>query len=160
MPPTCPSLTQRTTTLRKRVTSAAAAIVIVLAIVAVYEYYPRSQKVVEINLTARQWYYDAVLVKSTDPAARATTAKTSDTFANTTIVVTKGDLVLINLTTADVEHGFAISGYLEQVGLHTVRPGQSVTITFAANTRGSFIFYCTHYCGHGHSVMFGTLIVL
>jgi heme/copper-type cytochrome/quinol oxidase subunit 2 len=117
------------------------------------------QRLVEINLVARQWYYDATIINKTDPIAQAMTIKTSNSFANTTIVVSKGDLVIIHFRTGDVSHGFAINGY-PNVGPYEVTPGQIVTIRFTADKAGIFIFYCTEFCGAGHAEHRGTLIVL
>lgn len=147
---------------RKLITLAIAAVLMVLALAFVYQYYPitpQPQRIVEIDVVAKQWFFDAVLVDSTDPKARVTTIPTPNSLANTTIVVTKGDLVIIHLRTSDLPHGFAIRGYPD-VGPYEVTPGQTVTIRFTANQVGTFIFYCTVFCGPGHTDHKGTLIVL
>ncbi len=146
----------------KRLLTAMAALSILVALVFVYVNYPISpqpQGTVEIDLTAKQWFFEATLVSSTDPNASATTIHTSTSFANTTIVVRKGDLLIIHLRTGDVPHGFAINGYPD-VGPYEVTPGQTVTFRFTANQAGLFIFYCTVFCGPGHPNHKGTLMVL
>lgn len=144
---------------------AGVAIVVLLAALGLFvviQYYPSftsSQRIVEINLVARQWYYDAMIINKTDALAQAITIKTSNSFANTTIVLMKDDLVIIHYRTEDVPHGFAINGYPE-VGPYEVTPGQTVTFQFTADKAGTFIFYCTVFCGPGHPEHRGTLIVL
>jgi len=147
---------------RKRLLPAMAALSILVALVFVYVNYPISpqpQGTVEIDLTAKQWFFEAILVSSTDPNASATTIPTSTSFVNTTVVVRKGDLLTIHLRTGDVPHGFAIRGYPE-VGPYEVTPGQTVTFRFTANQAGVFIFYCTVFCGQGHPNHKGNLIVV
>ncbi len=138
-----------------------ATILIVVGLAFIYQYFPIStqpQRTVEIEMVAKQWFFDAILVNSTDPNAHAITIPTTDSFANTTILVSKGDLVIIRFRTGDVPHGFAIRGYPD-VGPYEVTPGQIVTIRFTANQAGTFIFYCTVFCGPGHPDHRGTLIV-
>jgi len=137
-------------------------VVVVAALALTFFYYPlapRPQRTVEINMVARQWYFNATIAKSDDPNARATTILLPGSSANTTIVVTKGDLVIIHLSSGDVTHGFAIRGYPD-VGPYEVTPGQTITIQFTAEQAGTFTFYCTVFCGPGHSGHEGTLIVM
>ena len=56
----------------------------------------------------------------------------------------------------DVEHGFAIPEF----GINeNLAPGKSVDIEFTADMAGSYSFFCSVYCGSGHTSMRGTLIV-
>lgn len=77
-------------------------------------------------------------------------------FSPSTITVNQGDTVVLNLTTADVPHGFSLS----QFGVsETITPGKTKTVEFVADTAGTFTFACTVVCGSGHTGMSGSLIV-
>jgi cytochrome c oxidase subunit 2 len=77
-------------------------------------------------------------------------------FAPDVIKVKKGNKVILNITSEDVEHGFTI----EEYNINKIIPaGESITIEFIADKAGSFDFYCSIYCGVGHSNMRGRLIV-
>ncbi len=70
--------------------------------------------------------------------------------------VDAGDTVTINLTSADVVHGFYLDGY----GLSVqTDPGQTASLTFVANRSGSFRFRCNVTCGAMHPFMIGKLTV-
>lgn len=74
------------------------------------------------------------------------------------LVVNKGDLVTLKLTSADVIHGFSLKGY----GIFIedgVRPGKVRLVTFKADKPGVFTFSCNIICGDHHKNMQGTLIV-
>ena len=74
------------------------------------------------------------------------------------ITVKYGTKVTLKITALDVSHGFQ----LEEFGIYNVQTpvGQTVSITFTANQRGTFKFYCTVICGVGHSDHFGHLTVV
>ncbi|HEX6177989.1 MAG TPA: IPT/TIG domain-containing protein [Thermoanaerobaculia bacterium] len=88
-----------------------------------------------INITARQFVFDV----------------TSDAEIN------QGDSVTINVTAADVTHGFFLEQYMNQ-GL-TIDPGETVTVNFIAALPGTFTYFCSFFCGEGHGNMFGRLTV-
>lgn len=77
-------------------------------------------------------------------------------FNPSTIRVNQGDLVRITVESTDVSHGIAIREYDINVELP---PGQTKIIEFTADKKGTFNFYCSVFCGSGHSRMTGTLIV-
>lgn len=72
------------------------------------------------------------------------------------ITVNKGDKVKLTITSVDVSHGFAISDFNINKRLE---PGQTTNIEFIADKSGTFTFFCSVQCGHGHSRMKGQLIV-
>lgn len=72
------------------------------------------------------------------------------------IRVKKGNRVILNITSADVEHGFAIDEYNIN---KTIPEKETVTIDFIADKVGQFEFYCSVYCGSGNSNMRGKLVV-
>ena len=77
-------------------------------------------------------------------------------FIPSTITVNQGDKVRLNIKSVDVTHGFAISEF----GIsENLRPGKTVTVEFTADKKGEYTFFCSVYCGGGHSGMRGKLIV-
>ncbi len=77
-------------------------------------------------------------------------------FEPSTITVNKDDRVRLIIDNIDVDHGFALSAF----GINEkLLPGQVHTIEFTADKSGSFSFFCSVFCGSGHSGMRGTLIV-
>ena len=77
-------------------------------------------------------------------------------FEPETITVSEGDTVILHLTTEDVSHGYSISEF----GVHaSFGPGETKTVEFVADKKGTFTTHCSVPCGSGHSSMKGTLIV-
>lgn len=77
-------------------------------------------------------------------------------FAPNALKVNKGDTVKISITSSDVPHGFNLSAF----GINkTITPGETATVEFVADKTGSFPFFCSVFCGSGHSTMRGTLVV-
>ena len=90
-------------------------------------------KIKEFDMTARQWEFEP-----------------------STITVKEGDKVKLNIKSIEGTHGFAISEF----GINeNLRPGETVTVEFIADKKGEYIFFCSVYCGEGHSGMRGKLIV-
>lgn len=77
-------------------------------------------------------------------------------FSPASITVNQGDTVVLNLTTADVPHGFSLPQFDVN---ETITPGKTKTVEFVADTAGTFSFACSVVCGAGHSGMTGTLVV-
>lgn len=77
-------------------------------------------------------------------------------FAPSTIIVKKGDHVIVHLTSTDVKHGFGIDEYGIKSSFDRNNP---TTVEFTADKPGTFEFYCSVPCGPGHRDMAGTLIV-
>ena len=77
-------------------------------------------------------------------------------FTPDTITVNKGDTVILNIESIDVSHGFSISEF----GVNEVlQPGITTRVEFVADEEGTYRFFCTVFCGSGHSTMNGQLIV-
>ncbi len=85
----------------------------------------------------------------------AVTAKQYE-FVPAKITVKEGDIVRLTLTTADVRHGLMIHGYDVNI---VVDKGESKTVEFLADKKGTFHFHCSVYCGSGHKRMHGDLLV-
>lgn len=97
---------------------------------------------VRFRLTERAWTYDPAIIR-----------------------VKKGQIVEVTFEPTDnglgVGHGFAISGYDEDVFLNGAMVGAPKTVKFRANRAGKFIFYCSTQCSTEklHPLMNGTFIV-
>ena len=72
----------------------------------------------------------------------------------------QGDLVTIAVTnieqTTDELHGFGLLDYNLNI---VIDPGETKTITFKADKKGVFPYYCTNFCSALHQEMQGYLIV-
>ncbi|MBV9210067.1 MAG: cupredoxin domain-containing protein [Acidobacteria bacterium] len=91
------------------------------------------QPVVEIHITAKKF-----------------------SFVPQTITVQKGQRVKLIVTSADVEHGFAV----KELRIHErIEAGQTKSIIFTPEEVGRFRIYCSVYCGDGHDEMTGELVV-
>lgn len=79
-------------------------------------------------------------------------------FEPATIRVKQGTHVQLVLTTRDVPHGFSLSAFDVS---KNILPGQTATVTFVADKRGTYTFGCDVACGTGHQEMqqAGTLVV-
>lgn len=77
-------------------------------------------------------------------------------FEPSTIRVKYLDTVILEVTSADVDHGLSIPEF----GVSTyVAAGEAATVEFVADKRGEFPFQCSVYCGAGHREMKGMLVV-
>lgn len=72
------------------------------------------------------------------------------------IRVTAGTPVTFRTTSADVIHGFQIVG---TNGNAMVIPGYVSQFTITFDDPGEYLIVCNEYCGLGHHIMQGTLIV-
>ncbi len=72
------------------------------------------------------------------------------------IRVKQGDAVELEISAADVQHGFAVPDLDIK---EPVPRGQTATVRFKAENRGQFKIQCSILCGPGHDEMQGTLIV-
>ena len=81
-------------------------------------------------------------------------------FSMTEFEVKQGDEVTIVLTNndgvEDLSHGFAISHYDIQFG---VSPQETASVTFKAEQKGVFWYYCTWFCHALHLEMRGRMLV-
>ncbi len=68
----------------------------------------------------------------------------------------KGETYRLHVSSADVEHGFS----LQPVNLNfMVIPGYDNVITLTPTQTGEFSIVCNEFCGIGHHLMIGKLIV-
>jgi len=72
------------------------------------------------------------------------------------IRVKPGEVVALDVTTDDVQHGLDI----RQLNIHEpVQPGKTTTIVFTAPAKGEYTLACGVICGPHHDDMKGKLIV-
>jgi cytochrome c oxidase subunit 2 len=72
------------------------------------------------------------------------------------IRVKKGERVVLEITSVDVDHGLAIPAFNVNVKL---APNKMAKAEFTADKAGSYPFFCSVFCGSGHRDMKGMLIV-
>ncbi len=79
-------------------------------------------------------------------------------FSYCSITVYEGQTVMITLQSLDVPHGFAIDGYPE-IGSKHISPNAQTIVKFTADKTGIFTYFCTVFCGEGHPLHKGQLVV-
>ena len=68
----------------------------------------------------------------------------------------KGQTYRMHLSSADIQHGWS----LQPLNLNfQVLPGQDYILTFTPTTSGEVRLLCNEYCGIGHHLMTGKLVV-
>lgn len=72
------------------------------------------------------------------------------------ITIPVGSRVTFYVTSPDVQHGFKIQNTNANF---MVIPGQVSKLTITFNNAGTYNFICTEFCGAGHGVMYGAVIV-
>ena len=77
-------------------------------------------------------------------------------FSPDAIKAKKGDHVRLVITALDRSHGFKLPAFhIDQ----KLEKGEAVTVEFAADQAGTFVFECSQFCGLGHHKMKGQLTV-
>lgn len=77
-------------------------------------------------------------------------------FAPNQITIKKGESVKIELTSADVKHGFYIRGLKVD---ELIEPGKTTEVLLSPQTAGTYPTICDHLCGSGHGNMKMTIVV-
>ncbi|MBX3070458.1 MAG: Sec-dependent nitrous-oxide reductase [Thermomicrobiales bacterium] len=76
------------------------------------------------------------------------------------IELQKGDKVTLHLTNVelahDATHGFTMPG--QDINL-SIEPGETTTVSWVADTAGTYPYYCTEFCSALHLEMMGYLLV-
>ncbi|AJE04388.1 cytochrome c oxidase subunit II [Geobacter pickeringii] len=97
----------------------------------------------EINVTARQWLWEF-----TYPDGRKVINE---------LRIPVGKPVKLTMTSTDVLHGFFIPDYrLKQ----DILPGRYTHLWLQPEKTGTFVIFCSQYCGTGHSAMMANLVVV
>ncbi|MHC4079516.1 MAG: cytochrome c oxidase subunit II, partial [Planctomycetota bacterium] len=99
------------------------------------------------QVTARQWNWNIV-----HPPGESSLDARDNVFW-----VPKGTNVLMTTRSEDVLHSFYIPAFRVK---RDVLPGRYQTVWFRATKIGTYPFFCTEYCGTGHSAMLGTVHVI
>ena len=73
-----------------------------------------------------------------------------------TINLKNGEPVNLEITSADVHHGFNLTAFGVRADLV---PGQKVRLKVTPDKTGTFEFHCDYYCGSGHEGMGGQVVV-
>ncbi len=72
------------------------------------------------------------------------------------IQVKAGEVVALEVTTADVQHGLDIP----ELGIkEPIQPGKTTTVSFTAPGKGEYRIVCGVICGPHHEDMRGRLVV-
>ncbi|HVN66952.1 MAG TPA: cupredoxin domain-containing protein, partial [Candidatus Sulfotelmatobacter sp.] len=91
---------------------------------------------------------------ATAPAIKITAKRFE--FSPNKIMLKKGELTELDLTSEDVEHGFNCP----DLGIRAdVMPGSVTVLKVSPIKTGTFSFFCDVYCGEGHGGMNGTITV-
>jgi cytochrome c oxidase subunit II len=97
----------------------------------------------EVSVLARQWMW-----KAQHPGGQ---------WEINTLHVPTGQPVRLNMTSLDVIHSLFLPALRIK---QDVLPGRTTTLWFRAEQTGEYHLMCTEYCGTGHSVMRGRVVVL
>lgn len=73
------------------------------------------------------------------------------------VVVAPGEKVRLEVTSTDVPHGIMIHDLNID---RRLEPNKTETIDLTADKAGTFHFHCSVWCGEGHDLMHGELVVL
>jgi cytochrome c oxidase subunit 2 len=95
---------------------------------------------------------------SPDPSAERViqiTAKKFD-FSPGEIKIKKGETVILELKSADRDHGFNLPDFKIRMD---VKPGEATRVKLTPDKTGTFTFTCDVFCGSGHEDMSGTITV-
>lgn len=95
-------------------------------------------------------------VAPTENVRRFTVNGRNFSFTPETLRVKKGDMVSMTFVSSEGIHDLRIDGY--NIGTDQLSQGNAQSVTFAANTAGTFEFYCS-VGNHREMGMKGTLIV-
>jgi cytochrome c oxidase subunit 2 len=77
-------------------------------------------------------------------------------FAPNQITLKKGETVKLQLTTADVKHGFFQRALKLDAEIEKDGPTE---VTLTPDTAGTYTVICDHFCGSGHGNMKMTIVV-
>lgn len=67
----------------------------------------------------------------------------------------QGELVRLVIHNADIRHAIVIP----DLGVEADIPEEGAIVEFTASQRGAFDFLCATYCGTGHAMMQGKIVV-
>ena len=86
------------------------------------------------------------------------------TFTPNQITVKKGVPVKISITAKEIDPKFADKGHgfaIKELGIdEKIKLGETKVVEFTPTKTGSFVFYCSLFCGEGHMGQTGILHVV
>jgi cytochrome c oxidase subunit 2 len=101
-------------------------------------------------------FFAAGCHKSEGPAQHINVVMRKYSIEPSVIHVKNGQPVSLDVTTADVQHGFDVP----DMGIkEPVQPGHTTTITFTPQVKGEFVVKCGVICGPHHDDMSAKLVV-
>jgi cytochrome c oxidase subunit II len=77
-------------------------------------------------------------------------------FTPNVVTLKKGETVVLELSSEEVQHGFYVRGLKVDEDIH---PGQKTRVTITPDKAGTFDTICDHICGPGHKNMKMTIVV-
>src|SRR5262249_12599076 len=77
-------------------------------------------------------------------------------FSPSVITVKLNTPVVLEFTTLDRSHGFAVPDLKLEA---EIKPGETTRVRFVPGKVGTFVFHCNLFCGNGHEDMAGQIVV-
>ena len=116
---------------------------------------------VTVKVTGNQWYwsyeypdaavaFDSILLDRTELEANGYTQADYLLAADNAMVVPVNKTIVVQVTGADVIHGWAVPAFAVQ---HSAVPGRLGQLWFKADKEGIFFGQCTALCGSNHAYM-------
>lgn len=106
------------------------------------------------------WHPDNVGLKEIAPGEYKAYILASQTqgwrFIPNELTVPVGSKITFYVTSQDLQHGFKLEN--TNVSMMVI-PGQVSKLTVTLDTAGEYDFICHEYCGSGHAIMYGKVIV-
>lgn len=127
--------------------TASALVIIYVAIISTATLYsienpPEGEPATEITVIAKQWSWEFIYPNGTS--------------AFRTLEVKAGEVVKLTLVSQDVAHSFYVKDLRFKID---AIPGTNNTFWFRATEPGEYVVQCAEFCGTGHSIMRGTMVV-
>ena len=97
----------------------------------------------------------AALPAGTEQVIRITARKFE--YSPSEITLKKGIPVVLELTSADRDHGFRLRAFGVRAD---IKPGEATRVRIVPDHAGTFEFECDVFCGSGHEDMAGRIVVV
>lgn len=101
--------------------------------------------------------HDEMMDDMMGPVKEFTVEMSQFAFSPDPITVQEGDHVKLTFVAVDVAHGVSMPEF--GVKTRKLEIGESETVEFVADKKGSYTYFCNVFCGSGHRDMKGTFIV-
>jgi len=97
----------------------------------------------------------AAVASSPEPVVHITARKFE--YTPNQITLKKGVPVVLELTSADRDHGFRLRAFGVRAD---IKPGETSRVRIVPDHTGTFEFECDVFCGTGHEEMSGQIVVV